>query len=144
MAARTVYGSSASRTNRGPTKLTSTPSTSKPSSTRKAPQSKPQSLFASKRKLLYEGSEWSSSSETTRKRKRPSDPISTPPGKANAPIVDLTAENDEADAELATALKKRKTKASPKGHNEEKRLRMFRKKAPLSYVEKLERAMGQR
>ncbi|MCJ1298910.1 hypothetical protein MMC08_001701 [Hypocenomyce scalaris] len=132
MAARTVYNSSASRTNRGPTKLTSTPSTSKPSSTRKASQSEPQSLLASKRKILYEGSVWSSSSKTTRKRKRPSDPISTPPGKVNAPIVDLTGENDEADAELATALKKRKTMASPKGHNEEKRLKMFRKKAPLS------------
>lgn len=42
--------------------------------------------------------------------------------------------------------KKRKTKgeASPKPEDEEKRLRVFRKKAPFSYLEKLERATSQR
>jgi len=42
--------------------------------------------------------------------------------------------------------KKRKTKSDKvtKPEDEEKRLRVFRKKAPLSYLEKLERATSQR
>ena len=56
------------------------------------------------------------------------------------PIVDPT--QDEEDA--GSSHKKRKTVFPGKAKDEEKRLKMFRKYAPKSYLEKLSRAQGQR
>ena len=137
MAARTVQGYPGGKLIRSKTKLTSTPSSNPTAS-----QSKPQPAFAGKGKMLSEASELQSSSNSLKKRKRPSGSVPAPPDKVH--VVDLTRDDSEADRDLATTPKKKKMKAPSKGQSEEKRLRVFRKKAPLSYLEKLERATGQR
>lgn len=57
--------------------------------------------------------------------------------------VDLTGDDDE-EVEIVTPSKKEKRKATATSQDEEKRLKMFRKEAPLSYLGKLERAVTQR
>lgn len=51
--------------------------------------------------------------------------------------------DDLSEREVASPAKKKRT-ASKKSSEEEKRLRVFRKKAPLSYLDRLERATSQR
>lgn len=57
-------------------------------------------------------------------------------------VVDLTQE--DGDEFVPKSAKKRKTASSSKDKDEEKRLRIFRKHAPKTYLEKLSRAQGQR
>ena len=140
MAARTVQGYPGGKLTRSKAKLMST--TYEPSSTRTAPQPKTQPPFSSKAKRLSKAPELHSASNPPKKRKRPSS--STPAPSKKVPLVHLTGDGHEANMDLATTPKKRKTEVSLKGQKEEKRLKMFRKKAPLSYLEKLERATGQR
>ncbi len=62
--------------------------------------------------------------------------------KKKLPVVDPTS---EASLENSSSSKKKKTDPPPgKDKNEEKRLRVFRKRAPQSYLEKLHRATSQR
>ncbi|MCJ1380512.1 hypothetical protein MMC17_003620 [Xylographa soralifera] len=72
----------------------------------------------------------------TRKRRRGA-PTST---SRDSPI-DLTNEDDDP---LEISAKKRKTASPRKGKDEEKRMKMFRKHPPQSYLEKLNRALEQR
>lgn len=74
----------------------------------------------------------------TPSRKRPRTPAAS---ISKTAVVDLTNEEDEA---ITRSLKKRKTASPSKAKNEEKRLRVFRKHAPQSYLEKLSRAQSQR
>lgn len=69
-----------------------------------------------------------------------STPKSKPRGKAT--VIDLTGD-DEDDLVISTPSKKKRSKAKA-GQDEEKRLKMFRKSAPLSYFDKLHRAQTQR
>lgn len=140
MAAPTVHGYPGGRLTRSKAKVMST--SFEPSWTRTSPKSKTQSAFTGKGRILSEASELPFSSELSKKRKRPSGPVAAPPDKAS--VVYLTGGDSKENTHLAATPKKIKTKASPKGQNEEKRLKIFRKKAPLSYLEKLERATGQR
>ena len=140
MAAHTVHGYPGGRLTRSKAKAMST--SSEPSSTRTSPKSKTQSPFTGKGKILSEASDLPFPSELSKKRKRPSGLVAAPPDKA--PVVHLTEGDSEANIDHAATPKKIKTKASLKGQDEEKRLKIFRKKAPLSYLEKLERARGQR
>lgn len=140
MAARILQGYPDGKLTRSKTKLMSSPF--ELSSTRTAPQPKTQPAFTGKGRLLREAPELLSSSSSSKKRKRPSGSVPAPRDKI--PVVDLTGDDKGANVELAATAKKRKTKVSPKGQDGEKRLKMFRKKAPLSYLEKLERATGQR
>ncbi|MCJ1476629.1 hypothetical protein MMC13_005297 [Lambiella insularis] len=73
----------------------------------------------------------------SRKRRRPTVASST-----HESLIDLTT-NDEDEA-IITNSKKRKTASPRKGKDEEKRLRVFRKQPPQSYLEKLSRAQSQR
>ena len=72
----------------------------------------------------------------TRKRRR----TATIPTSSSS-VIDLTREDDEV---MAINLKKKKTTSPRKGQDEEKRLKLFRKHPPQSYLEKLNRASGQR
>jgi len=57
-------------------------------------------------------------------------------------VIDLTGD-DEDGLEISTPSKKKRSKAKA-GQDEEKRLKMYRKSAPLSYFDKLHRAQTQR
>ncbi|KAI9874879.1 MAG: hypothetical protein M1830_009183 [Pleopsidium flavum] len=81
------------------------------------------------------------SPSTVKRRKTITTPASTPGGKAK--LTDLTGDDDE-EFEIVTPSKKKRTKTAAPGQDEEKRLKMFRNKAPLSYLEKLNRALTQR
>ncbi|MCJ1388772.1 hypothetical protein MMC18_001622 [Xylographa bjoerkii] len=72
----------------------------------------------------------------TKKRRRTA---TTPTSKSS--VIDLTSEGDDS---VVTTAKKRKTASPRKGQDEEKRLKMFRKHPPQSYLEKLNRAAEQR
>jgi len=61
--------------------------------------------------------------------------------KKKLPVVDPTS---EASLENSSSLKKKTNPSPGKDKNEEKRLRVFRKRAPQSYLEKLHRATSQR
>jgi len=69
------------------------------------------------------------------------------PKKRKLETVDLTKEEDEvptaANAVLA-GINPPKRRSKKKGEAEEKRLRVFRKKAPISYIERLDRVRTQR
>ena len=71
----------------------------------------------------------------TRKRRR----TTITPSFSN--IIDLTNDDDEV---AISSSKKKKTSSPRRGKDGEKRLKMFRKQAPQSYLEKLNRALGQR
>ncbi|MCJ1225447.1 hypothetical protein MMC12_002096 [Toensbergia leucococca] len=82
----------------------------------------------------------STPTSSARKRKR-NGPPSTQTGEIS--VLDSTREED---SYATPAPKKQKKKAPSSGHGqgEEKRLRMYRKHAPSSYLEKLRRATEQR
>ena len=80
-----------------------------------------------------------SSPTVPKRRKLTNTPTSTTRNKAE--VIDLTGDDD--DVEIATPSKRKNTKAKA-NQDEEKRLRMFRKSAPLTYLEKLHRAQTQR
>ena len=61
------------------------------------------------------------------------------PGKRT--YIDLTTEDQDFEAPVT---KKRKPGTPRKSKDEEKRLKVFRKQPPQSYLEKLSRALGQR
>lgn len=140
MAARTVPDHSGGKLTRSKARLMSTPYEASP--TCNASQHMTQPAFLGKENLLYEVPEPYAASSPLRKRKKTSDPLPSPHHKVS--FVDLTGDDKEANLGSATTPKKRKIKARANGSHEEKRLKMFRKKAPLSYLEKLERATGQR
>ncbi|KAI4141232.1 MAG: hypothetical protein LQ340_007690 [Diploschistes diacapsis] len=82
-------------------------------------------------------------SPTKRRRIEPVVPARRP-RRGGKNVVDLTAEYHENDEdEAATKPAKRKPRRKT-GTDEEKRLRVWRKKAPQSYLQKLERATSQR
>jgi len=117
MASRTIEGSSSGRVTRG----------------------------TNKGRRLYDGSTLAESPPVAKKRKRAITQVSAPSGKrGNVSVVDLTEEDDGERMGQLKPAKKRKTNSPRKDQGEEKRLRKFREKAPLSYTGKLERAMGQR
>ena len=62
--------------------------------------------------------------------------------KSKGPVVDLTQEDDTQVHSPPT--KKKKGVSSRKAKDEEKRLKRFRAHAPLSYLERLNRATTQR
>lgn len=76
-----------------------------------------------------------------KRRKLTNTPTSTLCGKAV--VIDLTGDDDDVEVDIVTPSKKRKPKAKT-GQDEEKRLRMFRKSAPATYLDKLYRAETQR
>jgi len=76
----------------------------------------------------------------TKRRKVTNTPTSTSRGKAK--VIDLTGDDGD-DVEIVTPSKRKKPKAHS-GQDEEKRLKMFRKSAPLTYLDKLHRAQTQR
>ncbi|MCJ1260022.1 hypothetical protein MMC24_007862, partial [Lignoscripta atroalba] len=76
--------------------------------------------------------------QTKRKRASPSKPASN--GKAH--LIDLTEEDDNAPASKGKQPKVASPRKRQKG--EEKRMRIFRSRPPQSYLEKLNRVMGQR
>ena len=83
------------------------------------------------------------SSPRTPAKKRKRDvtlPVTRRGGKPQ--VIDLT--QDEEDEAITKSSKKRKAAASRASEDEEKRLRMFRKHPPSKYLEKLNRALGQR
>ena len=61
------------------------------------------------------------------------------PGKRM--FIDLTTEDQDLESPVS---KKRKPVTPRKSKDEEKRLKVFRKQAPQSYLEKLSRALAQR
>ena len=144
MASRTRGSTiSASRSSRISTKTSSTPATpTTPGYHLKSTYSHTHSPYVGKGKMLSETSEPQSSSIYERKRKSSSLATSSPGGKT--PIIDLTGDDHEADIEITTTQKKRKLNSQRKGKGEEKRLKMFRKKPPVSYLERRERLLGQR
>ena len=75
--------------------------------------------------------------KTPTRKRRGRAPTST---NRDFPIY-LTNEDDDL---IVKRAKKRKTASPRKGKDEEKRMRMFRKHPPQSYLEKLNRAIGQR
>lgn len=140
MAARTVHDYSGGQLTRSKAKLMSAPYEA--SSTCKAPQLRTLSAFEGKGEMLYEAPEPHAASNPSKKRKKPSGSLSAP--HHEVPVVDLTGDDKDENLGSARTSRKRNTKASSHEPDEEKRLKMFRKKAPLSYLEKLERATGQR
>lgn len=86
------------------------------------------------------------SSPTTPVKKRLRNVATIPPaivdgGKKSA-VVDLT--QSDGDELIIKSAKKRKTVSPSRDKDEEKRLRIFRKHAPKTYLEKLSRAQEQR
>ena len=63
------------------------------------------------------------------------------PTSGKRTFIDLTAEDEDFETSVS---KKRKPVTPRKSKEEEKRLKVFRKQAPQSYLEKLSRALGQR
>lgn len=114
----------------------------KPSST---PQTSPASQkLSTNRKRKCDANQLTKTGPTSptvpKRRKVINTPTSTPRGKAK--VIDLTGD-DEDNLEIVTPSKRRRSKAKT-GQDEEKRLKMFRKSAPLSYLDKLNRAQTQR
>lgn len=77
----------------------------------------------------------------------PATPKSTRKRKAAKEFTDYSNDNEDetsksVDAEYGSAVKKPRKKKGEEA--EEKRLKRFRAKAPVSYLERLERARGQR
>lgn len=140
MAACAVQDYSSGRLTRSKAKLKSAPYEASSTCTGPRPRNVPTS--AGKEKLLYEVPEPPAASNPSKKRKKPSG--SLPARHHNVPVVNLTGDDKDTNMGSATTPKKRNTKVSDHGPGEEKRLKIFRKKAPLSYLEKLERATGQR
>ena len=122
--------------------LTSASSKVKSMSTAQTAPASPKQLTDRKRKseAIPNPKNGPTSPSVAKRRKVSGTPKSARTGKAT--IIDLTGD-DEDDVEIATPSRKKKAKAKT-GQDEEKRLKMFRTRAPLSYLDKLHRAQTQR
>jgi len=141
MASMTIRGRttpSGSKT-KSTTGMQTSPTSQKPPANRKR-KSDRAPLSAAGKNADYTTSP-SASPSTVKRRKTTTTSASTLGGKVK--LIDLTGDDDE-EVEIVTPPKKKRSKAAATSQDEEKRLKMFRKKAPLSYLEKLNRALTQR
>jgi hypothetical protein len=80
-------------------------------------------------------------SQPTPKKQRLNGPLSSPSVGSSKRPIDLTHDPDESFGKEELSKKPSKVKKTDAG---EKRLRVFRKHAPKSYLERYERAQSQR